>query len=125
MLHRFVPESKPPSLKLIEELQRMLDNANSLIVMTGAGVSTESGIPDYRSAKVGQYARTKHRPIQHMEFMTNEFLRRRYWARNFLAYNTFSRAVPNLNHKILAEWEKTSSRFNSLITQNVDGLHLR
>lgn len=82
------------------------------------------GIPDYRSANVGQYARTKHRPIQHMEFMTNEYWRRRYWARNFLAYNRFSTAPCNTNHTTLADWEK-SDRFNFLITQNVDGLHTR
>lgn len=124
MLNRFVPYSKPAPPRLIEELQRILDNSRSLVVMTGAGISTESGIPDYRSDKVGQYARTKHRPIQHIEFMTNEFLRRRYWARNFLAYNRFSTAPCNTNHTLLAKWDK-SERFNFLITQNVDGLHTR
>ncbi|KAI6191542.1 NAD-dependent protein deacylase [Aphelenchoides bicaudatus] len=122
-LNRFVPQSKAASAKLIEELQSFLDKASSLVVMTGAGISTESGIPDYRSSKTGQYARSKeHQPIQHLDFMTNEFWRRRYWARNFLAHNRFSSAQFNANHEILAEWEQ-SKRFNWLITQNVDGLH--
>ncbi|KAI6244106.1 Deacetylase sirtuin-type domain-containing protein [Aphelenchoides fujianensis] len=121
-ISRFVPEAPAPPQLLIQNVQKLLDECTRFCVLTGAGLSTESGIPDYRSAKVGQFARTPHRPIQHQEFMSSEYFRRRFWSRNFVAYPRFSSASPNISHRILAEWEK-SPRFQSLITQNVDDLH--
>ena len=63
------------------------------------------GIPDYRSAKVGQYARSKHRPIDHHDFMRSEKWRKRYWARNYVGWPAFSSSKPNTNHYKIASWE--------------------
>lgn len=123
-IFRFVPETLPPSQEAIQEFLNILSGVKHLTVLTGAGISTESGIPDYRSPKVGQYARTDHRPIFHQEFMRSIGARRRYWSRNYVAWPRFSASQPNETHKKIAEWEK-SPRFKWLITQNVDGLHSR
>jgi len=116
----------PKHVAMLESQYRALEDfilsARKLLVLTGAGLSTESGIPDYRSEGVGLYDRTKHRPIQHMEFMTDPQARRRYWARNYVGFPVFISKVPNTAHKVLAEME----RFNQmewLVTQNVDRLH--
>ncbi|CAD6187340.1 unnamed protein product [Caenorhabditis auriculariae] len=122
MSSRFVPMSKTVDKSKINHFVSELGCIDRLLVLTGAGVSTESGIPDYRSHKVGLYERTNHRPIQHSEFMKSESIRQRYWARNFLAWPNFSQAPCNVTHKAVARWER-SSRFVWLITQNVDGLH--
>jgi len=121
-LSRFVPQCSPV---LKRDAARFLDefaNIDKLLVLTGAGLSTESGIPDYRSAGVGQYARKNHRPITHQEFFKSAERRRRYWARNFVAWPRFSAALCNDSHFSVAGWER-SDRFLWLITQNVDGLH--
>lgn len=94
--------------------------AGRLLVITGAGVSTHSGIPDYRSPN-GSYSRG-HKPIQHMEFVRSEKSRQRYWTRSFVGWQYFSRAEPNAAHLALAEMEAHAFADN-LITQNVDGLH--
>ncbi|XP_063686830.1 NAD-dependent protein deacylase Sirt4-like [Bolinopsis microptera] len=116
----------PKHAALLESQYRALEefilSARRLLVLTGAGLSTESGIPDYRSEGVGLYDRTKHRPIQHMEFMTDSQARRRYWARNYIGFPVFISKVPNTAHKILAEMEK-SHQIDWLVTQNVDRLH--
>ncbi|GMT32668.1 hypothetical protein PFISCL1PPCAC_23965, partial [Pristionchus fissidentatus] len=121
---RFVPSFIRPSEKEIRQFLSELGNVDRLFVMTGAGISTESGIPDYRSAVVGQYARTNHRPVTHQEFMSSEHTRKRFWARNFLAWPRFRDAQPNETHRSIAKWER-SDRFHWLVTQNVDGLHTK
>uniref|UniRef100_A0A1I7Z6Q7 NAD-dependent protein deacylase n=1 Tax=Steinernema glaseri TaxID=37863 RepID=A0A1I7Z6Q7_9BILA len=121
-LGRFVPKFAPVPKKDVARFLDELAGINKLLVLTGAGLSTESGIPDYRSAEVGQYARTNHRPITHQEFFASEDKRRRYWSRNYVAWPRFSSAPCNDAHYSLASWER-SDRFLWLITQNVDGLH--
>lgn len=88
-----------------------------VVALTGAGLSTESGIPDYRGA--GSRVR---RPVQGPEFVRSEALRRRYWARAMVGWPRFSAARPNDGHLALAELERTR-RLRALITQNVDRLH--
>lgn len=88
-------------------------------VLTGAGVSTESGIPDYRSPEA--LARPR-RPIQGPEFVRSEALRRRYWARAMAGWGRFRGARPGSSHLALARLESTAS-FGGLVTQNVDRLH--
>lgn len=95
-------------------------DSRRLVVLTGAGCSTASGIPDYRSPN-GSYSRG-HKPIQHAEFVGSADARRRYWTRSFVGWNYFSRAAPNVAHKALAELEARGF-IDHLITQNVDGLH--
>lgn len=92
-----------------------------LAVLTGAGVSSASGIPTYRD-DAGQW---QHRqPIQHQAFMQSELVRRRYWARSFLGWPVIAQAQPSAAHRVLAEMASLGL-VSRLITQNVDGLHQR
>ncbi|XP_074828737.1 NAD-dependent protein lipoamidase sirtuin-4, mitochondrial isoform X2 [Natator depressus] len=120
----FVPASPPPDALEVEALQRFFSHSQRLLVMTGAGISTESGIPDYRSEGVGLYARTDRRPIQHTEFVRSASARQRYWARNFVGWPQFSSHQPNAAHLALRNWEKLG-KLHWLVTQNVDALHTK
>ncbi|XP_020034650.1 NAD-dependent protein lipoamidase sirtuin-4, mitochondrial [Castor canadensis] len=120
----FVPPSPPLDPQKVKELQRFITLSKKLLVMTGAGVSTESGIPDYRSEKVGLYARTDRRPIQHVDFVRSAPIRQRYWARNFVGWPQFSSHQPNPAHWALSNWEKLGKLY-WLVTQNVDALHTK
>ena len=88
-----------------------------VLVLSGAGVSTDSGIPDYRGP--GAPAR---RPMTYQEFVGAESARRRYWARSHLGWSRMGTARPNPGHHALARLE-TAGRVGLLVTQNVDGLH--
>lgn len=90
-----------------------------LLVLTGAGCSTDSGIPDYRDA-AGAWKRRP--PVQMRDFLMNETVRKRYWARSLLGWRHFSHAEPNATHHALARLE-AAGFIAHLITQNVDGLH--
>ena len=91
----------------------------TLVALTGAGVSTESGIPDYRSPEA---ARRVRRPIHGPEFVRSSALRRRYWARAMAGWEVFRRAEPGASHRALAQLEQRGV-VSALITQNVDRLH--
>lgn len=101
-----------------EQVLRLLDHG-SVVVLTGAGLSTSSGIPDYRDHE-GQWKRS--RPIDHNDFLRSESTRRRYWARSFLGWPTVGQALPGRGHRALAHLE-SRERIALVITQNVDGLH--
>lgn len=90
-----------------------------LVVLSGAGCSTESGIPDYRDAAGGWKRRP---PVQIRDFLASPLARQRYWARSLAGWPQFSAARPNGAHRALAQLE-AAGRLRHLITQNVDGLH--
>lgn len=90
-----------------------------IAVLTGAGVSTDSGIPDYR----GRGAPTRT-PMTAQEFLSSDASRRRYWVGSHLGWRAFASAGPNAGHAALAELER-GGLATGVITQNVDGLHMR
>lgn len=90
----------------------------------GAGISTESGIPDYRSADVGLYATSKSRPVVYQQFVNNTEIRVRYWARNYIGWPRFSSMIPNYAHIFLKKLED-NNKIVHIITQNVDNLHTK
>lgn len=106
----------PPN---VDSLRDFLDAARTLAVLSGAGVSTASGIPDYRDRdgnwKIAQ-------PIQFGDFVKSSHARKRYWARSYVGWQRFSGATPNAAHRALALLE-SAGKLDTLITQNVDGLH--
>ncbi|OIJ68345.1 NAD-dependent protein deacetylase [Streptomyces mangrovisoli] len=93
--------------------------AGGVLVLSGAGLSTESGIPDYR----GEHGSlSRHTPMTYQDFVGDERARRRYWARSHLGWRTFGRARPNAGHRAVAAFGR-HGLLAGLITQNVDGLH--
>jgi len=88
-----------------------------VLAMTGAGVSTDSGIPDYR----GQGRVVRH-PLTFDQFLASDENQARYWARSYVGWNRIAIAQPNRSHMALAKAEQTG-QIQQLITQNVDGLH--
>src|SRR5437868_13023101 len=105
--------------RLVLPLAEAIANTKRLVALTGAGISTESGIPDYRGPD-GVWA--KHTPIYYADFVRNPAVRRRYWARSLNGYSRFRDAQPNAGHLALAAMER-AGRLHYLITQNVDRLH--
>jgi NAD-dependent SIR2 family protein deacetylase len=103
----------------VTALREFLEGHPRLVVLTGAGVSTQSGIPDYRDEQ-GDWKRA--RPVEFRPFMTDPAVRQRYWARSTVGWPVVDRAVPNGAHLALARLE-AAGVVRCLITQNVDGLH--
>lgn len=103
-------------------LQEVLGpDAGRIVVLTGAGISTDSGIPDFRSPG-GLW--TKMQPIEFQDFVADEASRLEDWRRRFQMAEIFAKAEPNAAHVVLAKLA-TSGQLSLLITQNVDGLHQR
>ena len=101
------------------ELARVIDLARQAVVFTGAGISTESGIPDFRSPG-GIW--TKMAPIDFSDFLASEEARRETWRRRFEADDTWRNAQPNRGHRAVAELVRRGTAA-AVITQNIDGLH--
>src|SRR5580658_3351412 len=108
--------SKP---RAFHTLVSVLGEGN-VTVLSGAGLSTESGIPDYRGPS-GQ-ARRAGQPMTYQEFTGSAAARRRYWARSHLGWRHVTGAAPNTGHRGVAAFEQ-AGLLRGIITQNVDGLH--
>jgi NAD-dependent SIR2 family protein deacetylase len=89
----------------------------TILVLTGAGVSTESGIPDYRGE-----GKTERHPMTFDVFMGSVEARQRYWARSYVGWSVIANAKPNAGHFVLAQAESLG-RIGHIVTQNVDSLH--
>jgi NAD-dependent SIR2 family protein deacetylase len=103
----------------VPSLSDFMARYRRLFVLTGAGCSTDSGIPDYRDAH-GEWKRSP--PLSFQAFMGSAAARQRYWARSLVGWPRFQRAGPNQAHQALAKLEQ-QDRLELLVTQNVDGLH--
>jgi NAD-dependent deacetylase len=105
----------------IDRLRELIDGAKRIVAFTGAGISTESGIPDFRSPG-GIW--TKYQPIYFDDFMGSEEMRRESWRRKFATDETMLKAEPNAGHRALAKLVE-QGKMTAIITQNIDGLHQR
>lgn len=111
----------PPAIPVDEDTRRAVTELiapGAVVALTGAGMSTASGIPDYR----GPDGTRRVQPMQYSEFLADPVNRRRYWARSYAGWNAFSSARPNTAHTALADLQR-QGYVHGVITQNVDGLH--
>lgn len=103
---------------MVDELIELL-RGRRVVALTGAGCSTESGIPDYRGPSG---ASRRHSPMTYQTFVGDRAARHRYWARSFLGWRQIAQARPNAGHRAVAELQR-GGLVDAIITQNVDGLH--
>src|SRR2546427_9602294 len=103
----------------IARLRDLIDAVTVVVPFTGAGISTESGIPDFRSPG-GIW--TKNKPIPFDAFLASAEARRETWRRKFATHPTIAEATPNAGHRALARLVE-QGRMSAVITQNIDGLH--
>ena len=103
----------------MNELKRAIEEAHRIVAFTGAGISTESGIPDFRSPG-GIW--TKMAPIYFDDFISSDEMRREAWRRKFAMDESFAKAMPNKGHMALAKLVD-EGRISHIITQNIDNLH--
>ena len=110
-----------PADRAAEALDTLTDlvAAGGVLVLSGAGISTESGIPDYRGPSS---AARRARPMTYQAFTGDPAARRRYWARSHLGWQLVGRAAPNRGHRAVAALQD-AGLLSGVITQNVDGLH--
>ncbi|KAM0789280.1 hypothetical protein ACM66B_000120 [Microbotryomycetes sp. NB124-2] len=114
-----------PSWSLERSVQQLVDHFKQFpgsCILTGAGLSVDSGIRAYRGEGGSYTVNKKHRPIFYQEFVEEESKRRRYWARSYLGYPPVREAEPNPGHYAIAALMRMGY-VSRLITQNVDGLH--
>jgi len=111
-------QARADPLPLMEDLSELVA-AGGVVVLSGAGISTESGIPDYRGPSGSRRVVT---PMTYGEFVNDPAARSRYWARSHLGWRHIARATPNAGHEAVARLQR-AGHLSGLITQNVDGLH--
>ena len=120
LLHRYGGQDMTSLLdSAIDKAAELIAAAQKVVVFTGAGVSTESGIPDFRSPG-GIW--TKYQPIMFQDFMSSEEMRRESWRRGKETYHLFADVHPNPAHHAVVELERMG-RLDCIITQNIDNLH--
>lgn len=103
----------------VAQLRDLIAQAQRIVIFTGAGISTESGIPDFRSPG-GLW--TKYKPIEFGDFMRSEEMRRESWRRKFAMDEVMTKAEPNRGHRAVEKLVRTG-KVTAVVTQNVDGLH--
>jgi NAD-dependent deacetylase len=108
------------SEEAVQALGAAIESAQRIVFFTGAGISTESGIPDFRSPGTGLW--TKMKPIQFQDFLASEEARQESWERKFSGDLSFEDAVPNKGHLALARLVELG-KCTAIITQNIDNLH--
>ena len=111
----------PPDSDNAEALSSLIEAASKMVILTGAGVSTESGIPDFRSPG-GLWE--QFRIVEYGEYLESEDARIEDWHRRFYMKDQIGTVEPNAGHQKIADWMR-SGKCICLITQNVDGLHQR
>ena len=112
------PSAELPRTASLDEVVDVVGRGR-VAVLSGAGISTESGIPDYRG---DEGSLRRHTPMTYDDFVATEQGRRRYWARSHVGWRTIARAAPNDGHRAVAELQRRG-HLTGIITQNVDGLH--
>jgi len=105
----------------VKDLKSLIDEASNIVILTGAGISTESGVPDFRSPG-GLWE--QFRIVEYGEYITSEEARIEDWHRRFFMADQVGQVEPNIGHTKIANWMQ-QQKCSCLITQNVDGLHLR
>jgi NAD-dependent deacetylase len=103
----------------IRDLARLIENARQILAFTGAGISTECGVPDFRSPGSPWL---RHPPMPFQEFMASEANRAEAWRRKFVMDDLYRGARPGRGHRALARLDEIG-RMSALVTQNIDGLH--
>ena len=103
----------------LEEFASRLSKSEALVFFTGAGISTESGVPDFRSPG-GVW--TKYQPVLFQDFLASEAARVQHWQLKKATYELFKTVKPNIGHQAICEFEQRGQLLG-LITQNIDGLH--
>jgi NAD-dependent deacetylase len=116
---RSIRYNSPMNGNLCQLVAQWLAESRIAVAFTGAGVSTESGIPDFRSPG-GVWATNE--PVYFNDFISSAEARYEYWRQKSLSHRDFSAARPNTGHQVLAEWEQ-SGKLQAVVTQNIDGLH--
>ena len=121
IMHTLLSSSKPSAShgEADDQLAQFLQRHPDVLLLTGAGISTASGIPDYRDS---DGVRRGNAPVQGPDFRRQPAVQRRYWARSMVGYPTLSRAQANPGHLAIAQLAR-QGKVGSLVTQNVDGLH--
>ncbi len=105
---------------MLDKLAQLIDEAETVVAFTGAGISTESGIPDFRSPG-GLW--TRYKPIDYRDFVSSEEARRETWRRKFAMEKEIGTVEPNAGHRALTKLHETG-KLSHIITQNIDGLHV-
>ncbi len=108
-------------LDSVDAFRRLIDEASNMVILTGAGISTESGVPDFRSPG-GLWE--QFRIVQYGEYVESEEARIEDWHRRFYMKDQIGAVEPNIGHRKIGQW-LNDGKAKCLITQNVDGLHLR
>lgn len=102
-----------------QEIADCLTGSKNAIAFTGAGISTESGIPDFRSPG-GIWARSQ--PVYFQDFLASADSRYEYWRQKSVSHGDFQNSLPNAGHQVLSKWQH-ACQLRAVVTQNIDGLH--